>query len=132
MNLLNIVGRNKYTKRIFWKPEDSDGFVYPIVLKIREDSSDSLNLLEIASRNESTIRVFENLGNKSKQISSCRICFVEPETNLFGVRICDNYTKWIHGFAKRIHVFTNLLYDSRILRYNYKNVYFWNFFQFLF
>ena len=32
------------------------------------------------------------------------------ETNLFGVRICDYDTK-------PIHVFTNLLYDSRILTF---------------
>ena len=57
-------------------PKDSDGFVYPIVLKIHEDSLDSLdssdssNLLKIASRNESMIRVFENLGNESKQNES--------------------------------------------------------------
>ena len=69
-NLLNTVGQNESMKRIFWKPEDSDGLVYPIVLKIHEDLSDSLNLLEIASQNESTIRVFYNLGNKSKQNES--------------------------------------------------------------
>ncbi len=40
------------------------------------------------------------------------------ETNLFGVRIRDYDTKQIHGFAKRIHVFTNLLYESRILNFN--------------
>jgi hypothetical protein len=40
------------------------------------------------------------------------------ETNLFGVRIRDYDTKRIHGFAKQIHVFTNLLYDSRILKNN--------------
>jgi hypothetical protein len=40
------------------------------------------------------------------------------ETNLFGVRIRDYDTKRIHGFAKRIHVFTNLLYESRILKDN--------------
>jgi hypothetical protein len=132
MNLLKIMSRNEslnksfencVTKRIHEmnvlktrgfanpNPKDSVGFVYPIVLKIREDSLDSSNLLKIASQNKSMIQVFENLGNKSKRNkSSCRICFVEPETNLFGVRIRDYDTK-------RIHVFTNLLYDSRILTY---------------
>ena len=37
------------------------------------------------------------------------------ETNLFGVRICAHDTKQIPGFAKGIHVFTNLLFNSRIL-----------------
>jgi hypothetical protein len=50
----------------------------------------------------------------TKQI---RICIVKHESNLFGVRICDHETIQIHGFAKRIHVFMNLLYDSRILTY---------------
>jgi hypothetical protein len=40
------------------------------------------------------------------------------KTNLFGVRIRDYDTKRIHGFAKRIHVFTNLLYKSRILSFS--------------
>ncbi len=47
-----------------------------------------------------------------------RISFVRHKLKLFGVRICDHKTKQIHGFAKRIHVFTNLLYDSRILNRN--------------
>jgi hypothetical protein len=38
---------------------------------------------------------------------------VRHESNLFGFRIRDHDIKRIHGFAKRIHVFTNLLYDSR-------------------
>ena len=42
---------------------------------------------------------------------------IQYKTNLFGVRIRDYDTKRIHGFAKRIHVFTNLLYESRILSF---------------
>ncbi len=44
-----------------------------------------------------------------------RIRIVGYESKLFGVRICGHDTVRIHGFVKRIHVFTNLLYDSRIL-----------------
>jgi hypothetical protein len=85
-------------------PKDSDGFVYPIVLMICKDLLDSLdslyssNLLKIASRNESTKRIFWKLRH---------------ETN-----------PWIESFenwqieTKRIHVFTNLLYISRILTNN--------------
>ncbi len=47
-----------------------------------------------------------------------RIRFVRHKTNLFEVRICSHDTVRIHGFAKRIHVFTNLLYNSRILNQN--------------
>ncbi len=43
------------------------------------------------------------------------VCIVRHGSNIFGVRICDHNTIWIHGFAKWIHVFTNLLYNSRIL-----------------
>ena len=37
------------------------------------------------------------------------------ETNLLKSGFVIHDTVWIHGFAKRIHVFTNLLYESRIL-----------------
>ena len=37
------------------------------------------------------------------------------KTNLLEVRIRSHDTVRIHGFAKQIHVFTNLLYESRIL-----------------
>ncbi len=47
-----------------------------------------------------------------------RVHFVRQGSNLFGVRIHDHYTIRIHGFAKQIHVFTNLLYDSRNLKKN--------------
>ncbi len=40
-----------------------------------------------------------------------RICFVRHVLNLFGVRICDHDTIWIH-------VFMNLLYNSRNLNQN--------------
>jgi hypothetical protein len=43
------------------------------------------------------------------------VCIVRHGSNIFGVRICDHNMIWIHGFAKWIHVFTNLLYNSRIL-----------------
>ncbi len=49
-------------------PKDSDGFVYPIVLRIRKDSLDSLdssNLWKIASRNESMKRIFWKLGHET-------------------------------------------------------------------
>ena len=48
----------------------------------------------------------------TKQI---RICQSRNETNLSGVRIHDYDTKQIHGFAKPIHVLTNLFYNSCIL-----------------
>jgi hypothetical protein len=67
------------------------------------------NLLKIASRNESAKRIFwkwldswSTIRNESFQV---RIRDPRYESNLFK-----------SGFAKRIHVFTNLLYDSRILR----------------
>jgi hypothetical protein len=49
-------------------PKDSDGFVYPIVLRIHKDSLDLLdssNLWKIASQNESTKRIFGKLGHKT-------------------------------------------------------------------
>jgi hypothetical protein len=46
-----------------------------------------------------------------------RIRIVGYESNLFGVRICGHDTVRIHGFAKWIHVFMNLLYDSCILMF---------------
>jgi hypothetical protein len=55
---------------------------------------------------------FESLriGLTNPDLRICEVGFVNHETNLFGVRIRDYDTK-------RIHVFTNLLYDSRILTY---------------
>ena len=40
------------------------------------------------------------------------------KTNLLKSGFVIHDTVRIHGFAKRIHVFTNLLYDSRILKNN--------------
>jgi hypothetical protein len=55
----------------------------------------------------------------TKQI---RICIVRHKSNLFGVRICDHETIRIHGFAKQIHIFTNLLYTiPASLRILHKN-----------
>ncbi len=81
-NLEFMILRNKSTKRIFWKlchetnllktrgfanpnPKDSDGFVCPIVLRIRKDSWDSSNLWKIVSQNESTKRIFWKLGHET-------------------------------------------------------------------
>ncbi len=121
--------RNESTKRIFWnqhgfanpKPrickdsglfkvrlctKDSSGFVR--IHWIRENRS---NLLKISLQNESTKRIFwKHLGFVIHDTKRIRIRFVRHELNLFGVRICDYETK-------RIHVFTNLLYDSRILSF---------------
>ncbi len=49
-------------------PKDSDGFLYPIVLRICKDSwdlLDSSNLWKIASRNESTKQIFWKLGHET-------------------------------------------------------------------
>jgi hypothetical protein len=56
-----------------------------------------------------------------------RIRFVRHETNLFEVRIRIHNTVRIHGFAKRIHVLTNLLYDSRILKLYASHLYYYFF-----
>ncbi len=75
--------------KIDWICESgSTGFVWirkSIVLRIREDSSDSLNLLKIASRNESAKRIFwkwldswSMIRNKSFQV---RIRDPRYETN---------------------------------------------------
>ena len=44
------------------------------------------------------------------------------DTNLFKPGFVTYESIRIHGFAKRIHVFTNLLYESRILS-NYGRTY---------
>ena len=66
---------------------------------------DSLKQVE-SLENQSTKRIHETNLLKTLRIRDPRY-----ETNLFGVRIHDYDTK-------RIHVFTNLLYDSRILTKN--------------
>ena len=74
-------------------------------MRIRWIRENRANLWKFRSRNESTIRIFKNRTRESVKSG-----FVTRyETNLSGVRIRDYDTK-------RIHVFTNLLYDSRILR----------------
>ena len=45
-----------------------------------------------------------------------RICDLRIDTNLFKSGFVTYESIRIHGFAKRIHVFTNLLYESRILK----------------
>ncbi len=52
-----------------------------------------------------------------EKVKALRICIVKHKSNLFGVRICDRKMIRIHGFSKQILVFTNLLYDSRILKF---------------
>jgi len=112
----NLLKTRRFAKP---NPKDSDGFVYPIVLRIREDSLDSSNLLKIASQNESAKRIFwkwldswSTIRNESFQV---RILDPRYESNLFKSGFVTYESIRIHGFAKRIHVFTNLLYDSRIL-----------------
>ncbi len=46
-------------------PKDLEGFVYPIVLRIREDSLDSSNILKMASRNESAKQIFWKWHHKT-------------------------------------------------------------------
>jgi hypothetical protein len=83
---------------------------------IRWICENSSNLWKFRSRNESTIWIFKNRTHESGFANLwSQDLWLRYETNLFGVRIRDYDTKQIHGFAKRIHVFTNLLYDSRIL-----------------
>jgi hypothetical protein len=134
-NLLNTVGQNESTKQIFWK---SEGFANPKLLsKVRLCSKDSsgfvgfvekchetnprnkpyencvtkrihkTNLMKIASRNESTKRIFWKLEGFG---------FANPDSRVTNPDLWPSES----GFAKRIHVFTNLLYDSRILSFNSK------------
>ena len=88
--------------------------------------------MKISLQNESTKRIFwKHEGFVTHDTKRIRIRQSRNETNLFGVRIRDYNTKRIHGFAKRIHVFTNLLYESRILSasmwqtQNSESLYFW-------
>jgi hypothetical protein len=82
-----------------------------IVLRISQDSWGFIGFVKTGwiFKNRTRESGFANLWS--------RICQSRNEANLFGVRIRDYNTKWMHGFAKRIHVFTNLLYDFRILHY---------------
>ena len=87
-------------RRIFWKS------VYET--NPRNESFENMKDSWSMIRNES--------GFVNHEMKRIRICQSRNETNLFGVRIRDYDTKRIHGFAKQIHVFTNLLYESRILK----------------
>jgi hypothetical protein len=70
------------------------------------------NLTKTGLRNESAIRILKVWIRESGFASpQAWIRQSRYETNLFGVRIRDHDTK-------QIHVFTNLLYDSRILNFN--------------
>ncbi len=97
------------------RESESQGFVRirkSIVLRICEDSLDLLdssNLLKIASQNESAKQIFWKWLDSWPTIR-----------NESGFVVYESIR--IHGFAKRIHVFTNLLYDSRILRKNWNMV----------
>jgi hypothetical protein len=63
-----------------------------------------------------TGQIFGSSGHKTNpRFESLRIGLANPDSQICAVRIRDYDTKRIHGFAKRIHVFTNLLYYSRIL-----------------
>jgi hypothetical protein len=98
-------------------PKDSDGFVYPIVLRIREDLLDSSNLLKIASRNKS----FENgwIRGPRFETNLSKSGFVTHDTNRIFLSLDLWPTNWYKSMvAKRIHVFTNLLYDSCIVSYD--------------
>ena len=67
-------------------------------------------------RIESTKQIFwKHEGFVIHDTKRIRIRQSQNETNLFGVRICDYDTK-------RIHIFTNLLYESRILTILYCTV----------
>ncbi len=71
-----------------------------------------MNLFKSGFVIQDTIRI-QDSWSTIRYESSIRI--VGYESNLLGVRIHGHNTLRIHGFAKQIHVFTNLLYDSRIL-----------------
>ncbi len=123
-NLWKTGLRNESTIRIFKVWIRKSGFASPpawirkdsfcaIVLRIREVLWKQVESLE----NQSTKRIHEMNLLKTLRIHDprIRIPFIRHKSNLFGVRIRSHDTVRIHGFAKRIHVFMNLLYDSRIL-----------------
>ncbi len=126
-NLLNTIRRNESTKRIFWKPE---GFGNPkLPSKVRLCSKDSSGFVRICwirwnvSQNESTKRILWNLCHETNpQNESYENCVTKRihETNFLKTRRIQiresGFAGHKSGFVKRIHVFTNLLYDSRILR----------------
>ncbi len=142
-NLLKKVVRVKSTIQILWKKFNKTnpryksfrfGFASPpawiredsfhaIVLWIRQDLSgfvriheNRLNLWNSGHKSNPRIRIF-NVRTCESGFANLWSRIRQPwnETYLFGVRIPAHDTKQIPGFAKGIHVFTNLLYDSRIL-----------------
>ncbi len=94
-----------------------------LVLRIFEDSWGFIGFVKIGQIFENWQDLWFKIWNESFQLRilcsriryESRICFVRHRSNLFGVRIGDHDTIQIHGFTKRIHVFTTLLYDSRNL-----------------
>ncbi len=84
-----------------------------IVLRIRKDLLDLLkqvNLWKLTGFMTNDLkRIFWSQDSWSTIRYESRICIVGYESNLFGVRIRGHDTV-------RIHVFTNLLYKSSILR----------------
>ncbi len=75
-----------------------------------------------------TGRIFGSSGHKTNpRFKSLRIGLMNPDSQICEVGFVNHETKQIflesgfmttiqiHGFAKRIYIFTNLLYDYRIL-----------------
>ena len=88
-------------------PKDSDGFVYPLVLRIREDLLDSLdssNLLKIASQNESTKQIFWKLRQETN-----------PQNESF--ENCITKRTRESNFLKTDELNRNESMDSRILTF---------------
>ncbi len=78
-----------------------------IVLRIHRDSLDSWK----------QVKSFENWLDSWSRYEPNLFKYCDPryELNLFKSGFVTYESIRIHGFAKRIHVFTNLLYESRIL-----------------
>ena len=133
MNLLKKGLRIESTIRIFKVQIHESRFTSPpawidkdwfcvIVLRIRQDLWGFVGFMKkgrifwksVYESNSGT-KSFETLRFVIYYMKWIRIHIVRHESNLFEVRICGHNTVQIHGFAKRIHVFMNLLYDSRIL-----------------
>jgi hypothetical protein len=86
--------------------------------------------LKISLWNESTKRIFwKHEGFVIHDTKRIRICQSRNETNLLKSGFVIHDTVRIHGFAKRIHVFTNLLYESRNLKKYYCKTYCFNWIQ---
>ena len=122
-NLLRfLVLRNESTIRILKvriRESKTSGFVSAIVLRIRWIRENRSNLWKISLRNESTKRIFwKHEGFVIHDTKRIRIRQSRNETNLLKSGFVIHDTVRIHGFAKRIRVFTNLLYESRNLIIN--------------